>query len=280
MPSNGSRHNDEALGRPGNTSGDPDDRARREGEALSPERGAGDHVGPRVRDLRASRDTGPTAEGGGQAGGGAGRPDISDFADMPGMPDAGIADSEIADAEIVESEIVDAGEMESVVKERDELLDTLRRTMADFDNYRKRVDRQSAELRDRANERMVEALLPALDAFALARAHLGDKEPGPEVRALLAAASLFEDALAKEGLTKLDAEGAPFDPVSHEAVEHVPAGEDDPRATGPNSQGTGADAGSDAAASCAGGPVVIGVLRPGYLWKGRVIRPAMVRVRG
>jgi molecular chaperone GrpE len=179
--------------------------------------------------------------------------------------------------DVVDAEIVNEEEIESVVKERDELLDTLKRTMADFDNYRKRIDRQSTELRDRANERMVEALLPALDAFSLARAHLGDKEPGPEVRALLAAASLFEDALAKEGLTKLDAEGAPFDPVSHEAVEHVPAGEADPRYAdrpGPEYAGSGVRGEANS------GPVVIGVLRPGYLWKGRVLRPAMVRVRG
>ena len=123
-----------------------------------------------------------------------------------------------------------------------------------------------------ANERMVEALLPALDAFSLARAHLGDKEPEPEVRAFLAAASLFEDALAKEGLTKIDAEGAAFDPVSHDAVEHVP-----PR--GRSASETGICAGPPrlpARCGAAPGPVVIGVLRPGYLWKGRVIRPAMV----
>ena len=60
------------------------------------------------------------------------------------------------------------------LRERDELLDALKRTQADFENYKKRIERQSAELRDRANERMVEALLPALDAFSLARAHLGD----------------------------------------------------------------------------------------------------------
>ena len=272
MPSNGSRHNDEALGRPGNAGPDegrPNDRARREGEPLSPERGASEQGRPRVRDLRGSRDAGPA----GPSGGGTGRPDISDFAHMPGIDDA-----DIADAEIVDPEVIGAEEIETVLKERDELLDTLRRTMADFDNYRKRIERQSGELRDRANERMVEALLPALDAFSLARAHLGDKEPEPEVRVFLAAASLFEDALAKEGLTKIDAEGAPFDPVSHEAVEHVPAGEAAPRASsGPGSHDAGRP---DAAADGANGPVVIGVLRPGYLWKGRVIRPAMVRVRG
>ena len=276
MPSNGSRHNDDALGRPGNPGaarGD-DDRGRREGDPLSPDRHAperqpGEQPGPRVRDLRGSRDADPRDAYSARV--------VNDPSSEAGWPRANDAEADdIEDAEIVD-DIVHEEEIDSVVKERDELLDTLRRTMADFDNYRKRIERQSTELRDRANERMVEALLPALDAFSLARAHLGDKEPGPELRALLAAASLFEDALAKEGLTKLDAEGAPFDPVSHEAVEHVPAGEADPRdAYRPGSY----YAGSDARGEAAKGPVVIGVLRPGYLWKGRVLRPAMVRVRG
>jgi molecular chaperone GrpE len=273
MPSNGSRHNDDALGRPGNPGGPrgEDDRGRREGDPLSPDRHAperrpGEQPGPRIRDLRGSRDADPRDAYSARV--------VNDPSSDAGWPPA---DNPGADDDVVDAEIVNEEEIESVMKERDELLDTLKRTMADFDNYRKRIDRQSTELRDRANERMVEALLPALDAFALARAHLGDKEPGPEVRALLAAASLFEDALAKEGLTKLDAEGAPFDPVSHEAVEHVPAGEDDPRYSerpGPEYAGSGARGEANS------GPVVIGVLRPGYLWKGRVLRPAMVRVRG
>jgi len=250
MPSNGSRHNDEALGRAGNSgsgaagsSSGSADGGRGDGEPLSPDRQPSEQAGPRVRDLRASREN----------------PGISDFAEI----------AEVIDAEILEVGTLEAEELESVIKERDDLLDTLKRTLADFDNYRKRVERQSAELRDRANERMVEALLPALDAFSLARAHIGEGQSPPEVRVLLQAASLFEDALHKEGLTRIEAEGAPFDPVSHDAVEHVPADET-----------------ADVSAPGAGdttwvaGPVVTDVLRPGYLWKGRVIRPAMVRVRG
>jgi molecular chaperone GrpE len=244
-----------------------------------------------VRDLRGSRDAG------------SGDPrdafsarvvnDPSSEAGWPAASDPDADDSDVEDAEIV-GEILRDEEVVGVMRERDELLDTLKRTMADFDNYRKRIERQSAELRDRANERMVEALLPALDAFALAREHIADSEPGPDVRALLAAASLFEDALAKEGLTKLDAQGAPFDPASHEAVEHVPADEGEQasqfgRPATPFgqrfagvSQGAahGAPSGAPHAPQAAKGPVVIGVLRPGYVWKGRVIRPAMVRVRG
>jgi molecular chaperone GrpE len=155
-----------------------------------------------------------------------------------------------------------ADEVTMLMRERDELLDALRRVQADFENYKKRIERQSAEQRDRANERIVESLLPALDAFSLARAHLGDGDASPEDRALLQAAALFEDALEKEGLERIVADGVEFDPLSHEAVEHLPADEDSDPHAGHS------------------GPTVIGVLRPGYVWKGRVLRPAMVRVRG
>jgi molecular chaperone GrpE len=251
MPSNGSRHNDDALGRAESRNDeDPGSRARGEGEALAPEREAsedtgrgsragqspGQHQGPRIRDLRASR---------GSPGDGSGR-------DIPNIYE-GLSPDLTTDNEPDEQFVV-------LTKERDELLDTLRRTQADFENYKKRIERQSAEQRDRANERIVEGLLPALDAFSLARSHLGDAETSPENRALLQAAALFEDALTKEGLERIVADGVAFDPSLHEAVEHLES-DDDPDQVG-------------------SGPTVAGVLRPGYVWKGRVIRPAMVRVRG
>ena len=88
----------------------------------------------------------------------------------------------------------------------------------------------------------------------------------PEVKVLLQAASLFEDALQKEGLTRIEAKG-PRSTRSHtNAVEHVEADDSEP--------------GEVAGGTSSGGAVVTDVLRPGYRWKGRVIRPAMVRVRG
>ena len=82
---------------------------------------------------------------------------------------------------------------------------------------------------------------------------------------------MLSDTLAKEGLERIDEPGAPFDPTVHEAVDHVPAAEGPAPSTAPASTPDG-----DPVA----GPVVDGVLRAGYRWKGRVIRPAMVRVRG
>lgn len=138
--------------------------------------------------------------------------------------------------------------------ERDEYLDALRRLQADFENYRKRVQRQQEEVVARAGERLVAALLPALDAFDLAAEHLvGDEQVSPG--GLLQAAALLRDTLAKEGLERVGEPGDPFDPNAHEAVEH-----------------TADESGQ--------GPVVDAVLRSGYRYNGRTVRPAMVRVRG
>ena len=151
--------------------------------------------------------------------------------------------------------------LEVAERERDEYLDSLRRLQADFENYRKRTLRQQTELVDRAAEDLISKLLPTLDAFDLARTHLGQGEvSSAEGRALLQASSLLADTLAKEGLDRIDDANTPFDPTAHEAVEHANAQDD--------------------AQEAVGGPVVDGVLRAGYRWKGRMLRPAMVRVRG
>jgi molecular chaperone GrpE len=180
-----------------------------------------------------------------------------------GAPGTGETDAAAAEEaeEAVEHDL--AAVLDTARRERDEYLDMLRRVQADFENYKKRMLRQQTDLLERAAEGLVGKLLPVLDAFDLARAHL-EAEGSPEGKALLQAAGLLSDTLAKEGLERLDATGVEFDPTSQEAVEHVPA---DPDATGAG----------DPAPS---GPVVVDVLRAGYRYKGRVIRPAMVRVQG
>jgi len=168
-------------------------------------------------------------------------------------------------AEVVEEELEDV--LGTVRRERDEYLDMLRRVQADFENYKKRMVRQQTDHLERAGAELVTKLLPVLDALDLARAHLGDAVASPEGKALVAASGLLVDTLAKEGLERIDDPGAPFDPTMHEAVDHLPP-DDRP---GPSVQGEPAPP---------DGPVVDGVLRAGYRWKGRVIRPAMVRVKG
>jgi molecular chaperone GrpE len=136
-----------------------------------------------------------------------------------------------------------------VARERDEYLDALKRLQADFENYKKRMIRQQTEHLERAAASLVEKLLPVFDTADLAIAHGG----GEEVKQIWTA--LFE-TLEREGLERIDPLHVAFDPTMHDAVAHDPG------------DGQGDE------------PEVIEVMRAGYRWKGRVLRPAMVKVRG
>jgi molecular chaperone GrpE len=122
-------------------------------------------------------------------------------------------------------------------------LDDLRRVQAEFENFRKRSVKQQTELLERAAETLVRELLPVLDIADLAQAHGADDQVGVAL----------PEALRKEGLERLDPVGNPFDPTEHDAVMHE---EGD------------------------GDPEVIDVMRAGYRWRGRLLRPAMVKVKG
>ena len=161
-------------------------------------------------------------------------------AEAPAAADEVVEELEQA-AEVVESDLA------SLEAQRDDYLDQLRRVQADFENYRKRVMKQQADQAERATDGLVADLLPVLDACDAAAQH-GDEAAAPIAKALV-------DVLGKQGLEKVEPEGEPFDPNQHDAVAHE--------------EGEGDE-----------GPTVAEVLRPGYVWKGRVLRPAMVRVRG
>ena len=140
--------------------------------------------------------------------------------------------------------------------ERDEYLLALQRTQADFENYRKRIQRMQEEQSARAASALVAKLLPVIDTLDLARAHQSEAE-SDDAKALSAARTMLLDILTKEGLERVDEAAVPFDPAVHDAVAHT----------------NGDDGG--------GGEVVIDqVLRSGYRWRGQVLRPAMVSVRG
>jgi len=168
-------------------------------------------------------------------------PDAADPVEAP-EPEESLEELEV---EVEEAAEVVESDLASLAVERDDYLDQLRRLQADFENYRKRVLKQQDEIVERATEGLVADLLPVLDACDAAAQH-GDDAAGPIAKALV-------DVLEKQGLVKLAPEGDAFDPNHHEAVAHEPGD---------------------------GESVVIEVLRPGYVWKGRVLRPAMVRVRG
>jgi molecular chaperone GrpE len=176
-------------------------------------------------------------------------------------------DDDVVDAEVVDLgaepdepdgsdepivEVAATGEDESsedtLARERGEYLDALRQVQADFENYRKRVIKQQADAIERATGRLIDELLPVLDACDAGIEH-GDEGVTPIFTALLG-------TLERVGLERLDPVGEPFDPNAHEAVLHEASDGDDD------------------------GPTVADVMRPGYVWKGRVLRAAMVKVKG
>jgi molecular chaperone GrpE len=129
----------------------------------------------------------------------------------------------------------------------------LQRLQAEFDNYRKRVLREQTTAVEMAAEPVMRRLLEVLDDFELALLHAGEDVDEDRLRkgVELVYAKLL-DALRAEGLERIEAEGQPFDPAMHEAL--MQTGEGD------------------------GEPHVVEVFRPGYALRGRVIRPAGVRV--
>jgi molecular chaperone GrpE len=133
----------------------------------------------------------------------------------------------------------------AVLAEREEYKSLAQRVQADFDNYRRRSVAQAQADAERATGRLAEALLPVLDAAEAAYVNHPD-EVGPLLNQMLT-------ELQRQGLEALDLDGQPFDPEVAEAVAHEP--------------GEG------------GEPVVVEVLRSGYRWKGRTLRPAMVKTR-
>ncbi len=143
-------------------------------------------------------------------------------------------------------------ELTEARQETGDLLANLQRVAAEFDNYRKRVERDQVENVIRASQRLVEALLPALDSFdaALVTEVTSDNE-AKMLDGMKGTRSQLMDALAQEGVEPIEAVGKPFDPAVHEAVSVVP-GE--------------------------GEQIVQQELRKGYTMRGRVIRPTLVIV--
>lgn len=129
----------------------------------------------------------------------------------------------------------------------------LQRLQAEFENYRKRVLKEQTQAVELAAKPVIQRLLEVLDDFDLALLHAQDK---PDFDRFLHGVELvyakLVDTLRAEGLERIEAQGKPFDPEQHEALLQTGGGDGD--------------------------PVVADVLRPGYTLKGRVLRPAGVRV--
>jgi molecular chaperone GrpE len=147
----------------------------------------------------------------------------------------------------------DEDDVEALRAEAKQYRDHLQRLQAEFDNYRKRVLREQTTAVEQAARPVFRRLLEVLDDFDLALMHAQDR---PDFDRFLHGVELVYakllDTLRAEGLEQMDARGKPFDPENHEALMQTGEGEGD--------------------------PVVADVLRPGYTLKGRVLRPAGVRV--
>jgi molecular chaperone GrpE len=142
--------------------------------------------------------------------------------------------------------------VETLKAERDALLDRLARLQAEFDNARKRAQRDQQEFREFAAADVIKGLLPALDSFERAlKAPAGDSSDFRNGVELIY--RQFQDALQKAGVQPVAAVRQPFDPRIHEAIEMVDTTEV------PDHH-------------------VIDELQRGYKFKDRLLRPAMVRV--
>lgn len=145
-------------------------------------------------------------------------------------------------------------ELEKVKEQANDYYAHLQRLQAEFDNYRKRTQKEKEDLAKYATERVVKAMLPILDNFERAMAASETKQDfnnfAQGVRMIL---RQMQDVLTKEGLTPIEAVGQPFDPNLHDAVLRVESDEH-PENT------------------------VVEEMQKGYYLKDKVLRPSMVKV--
>jgi molecular chaperone GrpE len=134
-----------------------------------------------------------------------------------------------------------------------ELRQTLQRRQADFDNYRKRIEKERQEESRRTTARLVEALIPVIDSFEHALAAHREAEYENYRKGFELIYKQLSDNLTRLGVERINPIGKPFDPHFHQAMDRTETTEHD--------DGT-----------------ILEVFQPGYVFHGRVLRPAMVRV--
>jgi molecular chaperone GrpE len=171
--------------------------------------------------------------------------------------DEDAADAEDATEALEEVEASDdaiAADLEKARAEAESYLDDLRRLQADFDNYRKRTLREQTARAASASQALVARLLPVLDNFELA---VSSAEHSRDFDRMLKGVEMvfgeLREVMEGEGLVKIEAEGKPFDPERHEAVIAVEQEDTEPG-------------------------MVVDIVRTGYELRGKVLRPAMVKV--
>lgn len=144
-------------------------------------------------------------------------------------------------------------ELEQLKRERDEYLAGWQRAKADFINFKRDAEKLSVEIQKFTREDFVYQLLPILDHFALAEAHLpADRKSDEWVKGVIAIKTELAEILKREGVEMIEAVGKPFDPQFHESIGTL-------EAEGPEN-------------------VVIEEVQRGYSLNGRVLRPAKVKI--
>ena len=139
-------------------------------------------------------------------------------------------------------------------RKSEDYLNRLKYLQADFENYRKRTEKEAKEREETALRRMVEALLTPLDELELAIENVRKAGEGGELlEGLMMVHKNLAASLGSAGLQRIDSVGKPFDSAMHEAVEKV----------------EGTTEGED---------MVTEEIRPGYTFRGKVLRPSMVKV--
>ena len=147
----------------------------------------------------------------------------------------------------------DDADAKKLASDLDDLRQTLLRRQADFDNYRKRVEKERAEDHKRATARVVEALIPVIDGFEHALAAHKEAEYESYRKGFEIIYKQLLDNLGRLGVVRVEPSGQPFDPHLHQAMDRAE--------TTQVADGT-----------------ILEVFQPGYVFHGRVLRPAMVRV--
>jgi molecular chaperone GrpE len=167
-------------------------------------------------------------------------------------PADGFAEKSVSGNDSQSSAATTGGEVEKLRAERNDLFERLARLQAEFDNYRKRAAKENAEYRDYAVSEAARSLLPVVDSFTLALKNAAAK-PEDLRKGVELIFKQLQDVLQKLNIERIPAQGEAFDPRVHEAIEMVET-----------------DAAPD--------HHVLEELQPGYRIKGRLLRPAMVRV--
>jgi molecular chaperone GrpE len=173
--------------------------------------------------------------------------DVNKGADSPDPEQSAEAQAVAADSAKADAE------MAKLTADLEELRQTLLRRQADFDNYRKRIERERFEDSKRTTARVLEGLIPVIDGFEHALAAHREAEYENYRKGFELIYKQLLDTVTKLGAERIDPLGKTFDPHLHQAVDRAETTE--------HEDGT-----------------ILQVFQPGYVFHGRVLRPAMVRV--